>query len=107
MENATHSKMRITQRSRRIGGIVLEGKEEPLLLAYRQPNIEMTTCTVNLAIERSHTLIVAHTDPEAISIDPLCRTVGGHIHIATITQLEGFRWVVSPLQDAGRVESRS
>jgi len=45
----------------------------------------MTTCTLNLAIERSRALILAHSDPEAISIDPLCRTVGGHIHIATIT----------------------
>lgn len=82
---------------RRIGSIVLEGKEEPLLAAYRQPNIEMTTCTLSLAIERSRALIAAHTDPEAISIDPLCCMVGGHIHIATLTQAEGFRWIVSPL----------
>ena len=87
----------------RIGGIVLGGREEPTLAAYRQPNIEMTTCTLNLAIERSRALIDAHTDPEAIAIDPLCRTVGGHIHIATITPSEGFKWVVSPLQYTEKV----
>ena len=83
----------------RIGRIVLEGKEEPLLAAYRQPDIEMTTCTLNLAIERSRAFIAAHTDPEAIAIDPLCSKVGGHMHIATITRSEGFKWVVPPLKN--------
>ena len=82
---------------RRIGGIVLEGKEQPRLAAYRQPNIEMTTCTLSLAIERSRALIASHTDPEALAIEPLCRTVGGHTHIATITAAEGFKWVIPPL----------
>jgi hypothetical protein len=81
----------------RICHIVLEDKEKPTLAAYRQPDIEMTACTLELAIKRSHAVILAHADPEAIALDPLCQRVGGHIHIATITPSKGFKWVIAPI----------
>jgi hypothetical protein len=45
------------------------------------------------AIEWSAGFIRACSDRRALEIDPNCYAVGGHIHIATITPREGFRWV--------------
>jgi hypothetical protein len=42
-------------------------------------------------------VIRAHCCPEAMSIDPeMCAAVGGHIHIATVTQSDGFKWALGP-----------
>jgi len=37
---------------------------------------------------------------EALQIDEKCAEIGGHIHAATVTPKEGFRWVAGfePLQ---------
>jgi hypothetical protein len=41
--------------------------------------------------------IEACSSPVGLEVDePLCKGIGGHIHIATITTPEGFRWVIEP-----------
>ncbi len=43
---------------------------------------------------RSKNFILAHSDPAALLIgEKMVRCVGGHIHIATVTPEDGFRWV--------------
>jgi hypothetical protein len=86
------------------GQIVAEGRPQIAWLlwqtddhrftSYRVPLPEQLDATLDVAISRSRSYILAHTDPEAIAIDPLCSGVGGHIHIATITAAEGFKWVI-------------
>jgi len=45
-----------------------------------------------VATARSH--IQAHGDPAALALDAeVCRGIGGHIHIATVTPDRGFQWV--------------
>ena len=41
--------------------------------------------------------IEACCSPEALEFDRECEMFGGHIHVATITPQEGFRWVVAPI----------
>jgi len=54
--------------------------------------------TVSQAVRVCRALIRAHCDPEALSIDrQKCEGVGGHIHIATVTPEEGFKWVIPPV----------
>ena len=46
------------------------------------------------AIDVAVALITAHSEPEAVAIDPEgCRTIGGRIQIATLTLTRGFEWV--------------
>lgn len=45
-------------------------------------------------IRQSRSIIDAHKSDEAREIDPQgSGSIGGHIHIATITPIEGFKWV--------------
>jgi hypothetical protein len=49
--------------------------------------------TLSEAIKVSEGYIRACSSPEAIQMDAKCAGIGGHIHIATITPKDGFRWV--------------
>jgi hypothetical protein len=40
--------------------------------------------------------IEACSSPLALKFDPTCEELGGHIHVATITPQDGFRWVIPP-----------
>jgi hypothetical protein len=40
--------------------------------------------------------IEACADLAAVEIDPYCRTIGGHLHAAEITQ-SGFKWLIKPV----------
>lgn len=52
------------------------------------------TITLQDAIEVGRNYIAACSDESLIEIDPEnCQGIGGHIHIATITQQGGFAWV--------------
>ncbi len=82
---------------RLIGSILWEAEGDPRLAAYKGPQILPKDITLQDAIDRSRSYIQAHSDPEAIAIDDDCRSVGGHIHIATITPSEGFRWIIEPV----------
>jgi len=41
--------------------------------------------------------IDACADPLASEIDPLCKSIGGHVHTAEISKERGFRWRVPPI----------
>jgi hypothetical protein len=48
-------------------------------------------------VQRAYTFIAACAGREARDMDPeVCRTIGGHIHIAAITRKDGFRWIIAP-----------
>jgi hypothetical protein len=68
--------------------------DDPRFAAYRRPVLRAQDVTLAEAIEVSKGYINACMDPEALQIDEtICSTIGGHIHIATITPSHGFRWV--------------
>ena len=47
--------------------------------------------------------IEACSSPLGLEVDePLCKGIGGHIHIATITKEEGFTWVIAPINPLTR-----
>lgn len=48
------------------------------------------------AIDVATQLIQACDDPIARETEPMCSTVGGHLHLAVITLDDGFRWIVAP-----------
>jgi hypothetical protein len=67
--------------------------------AYRGRELSEGNVTLQDAVERSRYYIQACTDPEALAIDSACHAIGGHIHIATITPSDGFKWVVEPISE--------
>jgi hypothetical protein len=73
-----------------------EFQNDPRLAAYRGPFKYAEDIALQDAIDRSKAYILACSDPEGIATDELCRFVGGHIHVATITQTAGFRWIIPP-----------
>ena len=79
-----------------IGEILWGPKDDQRLSAYQGPRKFVEEITLQDAIDRSKTYILAHGDPEAIALDGDCRCVGGHIHVATITPDDGFQWVIPP-----------
>src|ERR1700685_59507 len=40
--------------------------------------------------------IEACSTPLAAELDPICKSIGGHIHIAAVTLTDGFKWIVPP-----------
>ena len=50
------------------------------------------------ALEFATSYIKACSDPCAPEIDPLCKSIGGHIHAAEITPY-GFKWLIEPKHD--------
>jgi hypothetical protein len=52
------------------------------------------------AMEFVRGYIEACSDPLAVELDPMCTAIGGHIHIAEITQLGGFKWRIPPISQA-------
>lgn len=49
--------------------------------------------SLSSAIEAATSYIQACSDVEARKIDQQCRSIGGKIHVATITLKDGFKWV--------------
>jgi len=41
--------------------------------------------------------IEACSSPLALELDPDCDEIGGHIHVATIEPISGFRWKIQPV----------
>ncbi|HLK65048.1 MAG TPA: hypothetical protein VKU19_16510 [Bryobacteraceae bacterium] len=44
------------------------------------------------AIHAAEKYILAFCDPAALELDERCRGIGGRVHIATVTALNGFQW---------------
>jgi hypothetical protein len=91
---------RVFAPSPQIGYILWSHGDDQRLSAYRGPTLYAEEITLQDAIDRSRSFIGAHSDPEAIAIDGNCRSVGGHIHIATITPSSGFQWLIPPTTEA-------
>jgi hypothetical protein len=67
-------------------------QEDDFFSDYRPCKIsEKLTLADAIVIARNR--VRAHFDPVAIKLDPSCRAMGGHIHIAKVTREEGLRWV--------------
>lgn len=66
--------------------------------AYRKPfPDDPNSLTIDYAAEIATNYIRACSGPEGRSADPdVAFTIGGHIHIAKITPLEGFQWIIPP-----------
>ena len=88
--------------SDKIWHVLLE-TDEPEFALYRSVGFQKVREKQNLsladAIELAQNYIHACTDPRAMRLDQLCATIGGHIHTATITPQEGFKWIVPPYVD--------
>lgn len=71
--------------------------DNPLFAAYRKPWLPSEEVTLEYAREMAEGYIRAFADKEAKRIDPwACEFVGGHIHIAKVTALHGFEWIIRP-----------
>ena len=69
--------------------------EDERLMKYFHPHEHYHSLAEATNLARAY--IEACCDPVAREIDPGCRLIGGHIHVATLTQTDGFRWVARPL----------
>jgi hypothetical protein len=69
--------------------------KDPRFIPYAKPRSGEDTLT--WATEYVRGYIEACGDPMASELDPGCKNIGGHTHIAEITPQGGFRWVVAPL----------
>ena len=65
---------------------------DPRFSNYSQPP-RQNLRTLAEGIERVRNDIKAHYDPKALEVDNSCRGIGGRVQIATVTALDGFRWV--------------
>lgn len=55
-------------------------------------------CTMEQSAIVASAIVKAQCDPAVAALDPKhCATIGGHVHIATVTPSRGFAWVVPPL----------
>lgn len=71
--------------------------DNPQFAQYRKPKLLSDQVTLEYAREMAEGYIRAFADPEAQRLDlSRCLGVGGHIHIAKVTALHGFEWVVPP-----------
>jgi hypothetical protein len=76
-----------------ISKMIFEGKD-PRFSKYRKPIHRIIS--LQGASEAAKAYIEACCDPIGVEIDPLCKTIGGYIHIAEITP-NGFRWRIPPI----------
>ncbi len=53
--------------------------------------------TLNDGLGAVKSYIDACASLQAREIDDYCNSIGGHIHIATITRREGFQWLIPPI----------
>jgi hypothetical protein len=89
--------------SRVIAGL-LDRTDDPRFSAYRRVSRRRyEDTTLSEAIEFTNQHITAQMDPLAKEIDPdVCSWIGGRVHIAKLTMIGGFQWVIPPLQFTNR-----
>jgi len=85
----------------KIVGEILRDASDSRLTRYYKPSLSKLfggdPLSLAEAQEAALTCIEACSDPVAAEIDPCCHTVGGHVHMATITRSAGFQWIKPPL----------
>jgi hypothetical protein len=57
--------------------------------------INLRTATLEAGAEFAKAIIEAQSGEAAAMIDPFCKSVGGHVHIAAVTP-DGLKWIVPP-----------
>jgi len=67
---------------------------------FARYNPSADTATLDWAAAYARGYIDACSDPTALTLDPLCNNIGGHVHIAEITLSDGFKWRIPPLLSA-------
>jgi len=74
---------------------------DPLFLAYRDAVFDRLLSEFGPNPAEAQTMITrflqACTDPAVQAKYPECRSIGGRIHVATITSKRGFQWVLRPV----------
>ena len=69
-------------------------KNDPRFEKYqRRLNMTLEDASRETAIDWTSAYIELCSEPLAAEVDPICRMIGGHIHIATVTKSQGFQWV--------------
>jgi hypothetical protein len=76
--------------SEKISQLLFEGKDERLAKYHRPLHRDSS---IQDAIAAAKGYIEACSDPIAVTIDPNCLSIGGRVHVATITRQYGFKWV--------------
>jgi hypothetical protein len=74
--------------------------DNPKFSKYRVPKIHTPDLVTLDEVESvAKKYISACADPVAMEIDPEhCAAIGGHIHIAKLTERDGFEWVIPPME---------
>jgi hypothetical protein len=57
----------------------------------------MQDSSIDDAVESARGFIEACSSPLAAELDPICKSIGGHIHIAEVTSSHGFQWRIPPI----------
>lgn len=77
----------------------LQGYRDDHFAKYR-PEISFGHTTIFRAVEIARNCVLAHYDPVAHMLDATtCAAIGGEIHIAQITEADGFSWAIPPKQE--------
>jgi hypothetical protein len=84
-------KTNIYSGSREIAAIIFEHRD-PRFAKYYLESLTLKS-PIEEAVACARTYVEACSDSLASEIDPICKGIGGKIHIATITPTEGFQWV--------------
>jgi hypothetical protein len=73
-----------------------EHRTEAYQWGLQQESLEITTLTLDDAIEMARNYIAACSDRAAIEVDQFCEWLGGCPQIAAITPKGGFEWISRP-----------
>lgn len=75
------------------------GREDGWAASYRTQPREPQALSLKEAETSVRNYVAACCDSRAMEVDPEhCWAIGGHIHIATITKSDGFKWVQEPIR---------
>jgi hypothetical protein len=78
--------------STQIGQLI--GQKDHWIETYARPVDGQGSLAESTSLAKG--FIEACSDPRAQIVDPECHGIGGHIHVASITSTEGFKWVIPP-----------
>jgi hypothetical protein len=72
--------------------------EDGWISKYRISPQNSATLTLKEGIERVKGYVAACSDMRALELDrEHCAAIGGHLHLATITPSDGFKWIIPPI----------
>jgi hypothetical protein len=80
-----------------IARLIFEGGENHWVRTYARP--VLPNCSFQDLKMLGRGFIEACSDARAGDLDPACKGIGGHIHVARLTPQGGFEWDTPPLSD--------